>query len=165
MLYPSFQPIKPFTAAQARTEEAYNSPNVAFIIQNGFAGTGKTLLGMSLAFQSLVNKDINHVKLLRNAVASRKIGFLPGDEDEKDSVYLGNFATYTNRLFNRNDAFETLVSKGRLEAGCTTFKQGETWDNCTVVIDESQNMDFNELDMCVTRAGQNCRIIFCCDSW
>jgi phosphate starvation-inducible protein PhoH and related proteins len=63
-------------------------------------------------------------------------------------------------MFSRGDAYDVLKGKDLVEFMSTSFVRGDTYDNCTLIIDEMQNLSFHELDSVITRAGENTRIIF-----
>ena len=101
--------------------------------------------------------------LIRSAVPTRDIGFLPGNEKEKASVYEEPYKDICIELFQRGDAYQILKTKGLVHFMTTSFIRGVTLRNATIIIDECQNMSFHELDSIITRVGQECRIIFCGD--
>ena len=129
----------------------------------GSAGTGKTYLALYLAFKELLTNDMP-VVIVRSAVPVRSIGHLPGTVEEKLLAYEAPYISIATSLFNHSSAWSNLK---RLH-GCsfipTSFIRGVTLDNCTVVVDEAENMTFQELDSIVTRLGVNSRLIICGDS-
>ena len=101
--------------------------------------------------------------IIRSAVPTRDIGFLPGTEKEKASVYEEPYKDIANDLFGRGDAYEILKQKDLVEFMTTPFIRGITLRDAVILIDECQNMSFHELDSIITRMGENTRIIFCGD--
>jgi phosphate starvation-inducible protein PhoH len=101
--------------------------------------------------------------LIRSAVPTRDIGFLPGNEKEKASVYEEPYKEVANELFNRGDAYQILKTKGLVHFMTTSYIRGITLKNSVILIDECQNMTFHELDSIITRVGKYCRVIFCGD--
>ena len=165
-LYKSFQRYAPLTAKQSLAEKHYNSKEQNITALVGSAGTGKTAWGLNLAYRDLVAGDCERVLFIRNAVSSREIGHLPGNETDKDGPYMCNVKSMTNEMFQRGDAYEILSNpkNGILKAGCATFMQGVTWDNCRVIVDEVENLNWQELYMLTTRMGKNCKLIICGDT-
>ena len=104
------------------------------------------------------------VVIVRSAVPVRSIGHLPGTVEEKLLAYEAPYISIATSLFNHSAAWSNLK---RLH-GCsfipTSFIRGITLDNCTVVVDEAENMTFQELDSIVTRLGVNSRLIICGDT-
>ena len=101
--------------------------------------------------------------MVRSVVPTRDMGFLPGNQKEKQRVYEQPYMSIATELFGRGDAYEVLKGKGLIDFISTSFVRGVTLDNCVVIVDECQNMTFHELDSVITRMGHNCRVIFCGD--
>ena len=103
-------------------------------------------------------------------MATREIGFLPGDHDDKSSLYqipYKNMVKYMFELGNDSEfetLYETLKQQETVKFWSTSFLRGVTLDNSVVIIDEMQNLNFHELDSIVTRVGENTRIVFCGDA-
>ena len=101
--------------------------------------------------------------VIRSAVPTRDIGYLPGNEEEKTRIYEEPYKDITRELFQRGDAYQTLREKKLIDFMTTSYIRGLTFNNCIIIVDECQNMSFHELDSIITRVGNNCRIIFCGD--
>ena len=130
---------------------------------HGVAGTGKTFISCYLAFDDMVKNIYERFVIIRSAVPTRDIGFLPGNEKDKASVYEEPYKDICIELFQRGDAYEILKTKGLVHFMTTSFIRGVTLRNATIMIDECQNMSFHELDSIITRIGQGCRVVFCGD--
>jgi phosphate starvation-inducible PhoH-like protein len=91
------------------------------------------------------------------------MGFLPGDVDEKMDVYLQPYKQICSELFNRKDAWDRLEEQGHVEFVSTSFIRGTTFSHSILLVDEVQNMTFEELDTIITRVGNKSKIIFCGD--
>lgn len=128
------------------------------LIIHGYAGTGKSFLGLNNALRSL--KVRPNVKIIRSAVATRDIGHLPGSYEEKIEKYEAPYVDIVNKLYNCGTAYETLKKNGTITFDTTSYVRGGNWDNCTVVVDECQNMTFHELDSVITRLEDNATIYF-----
>lgn len=133
------------------------------LIMHGMAGTGKTYVACYLGYKALAEKQHRKMVIIRSAVPTRDIGFLPGTEKEKSAVYEEPYKDIAAELFERGDAYEILKQKFVVEFMTTSFIRGITIDDAVVLVDECQNMTFHELDSIITRVGTNCRIIFCGD--
>lgn len=133
------------------------------LVLHGVAGTGKTYISCYLAFDDMTNGEYDKLVVIRSAVPTRDIGFLPGGEKEKVSVYEEPYKDIAIELFGRGDAYELLKTKGLFHFMTTSFIRGVTLKNAVVLVDECQNMSFHELDSIITRLGENCRIMFCGD--
>ena len=150
--------IEPLTRNQLKAFESDKN-----LILHGIAGTGKTFISCYLAFDDMVKGVYNNLVIIRSAVPTRDIGFLPGNEKEKASVYEEPYKEIALELFQRGDAYEILKTKGLVHFMTTSFVRGITLKDAVIMIDECQNMSFHELDSIITRVGNNCRVIFCGD--
>ena len=103
-------------------------------------------------------------------MATREIGFLPGDHEDKSSLYQIPYKNMVKYMFEMNNDREFEVLYGSLKAQetikfwSTSFLRGVTLDNSVIIIDEMQNLNFHELDSIITRVGENSRIVFCGDA-
>lgn len=160
----NFQPksFEPLTESQADAYEDWLDGKHLFMY--GTAGTGKSYLALQFAY-SVVGPDsrYKHVKIVRSAVPTRELGYLPGTEGQKISAYEDPYRGLTSKIYGRADAYEVLKQKNVIEFIPTSFNRGMNFDNCVVFVDECQNMSFGELYTLMTRAGENCRYIFAGD--
>ncbi len=150
--------IEPLTRNQLKAFETTDH-----LVLHGLAGTGKTFISSYLAFDDMAKGEFQKLIIIRSAVPTRDIGFLPGTEKEKSSVYEEPYKDISNDLFSRGDAYEILKQKNIVEFMTTSFIRGITLRDAVILIDECQNMSFHELDSIITRMGENCRVIFCGD--
>ena len=102
--------------------------------------------------------------IVRSVVPTREIGFLPGDLNDKVSVYETPYKDICAELIGRSSTYDDMKEAGIVQFMPTSFIRGLTWDNAIVVVDECQNMTFHEINSIVTRLGQNSRIIFTGDT-
>jgi phosphate starvation-inducible protein PhoH len=98
--------------------------------------------------------------IVRSAVPSREIGHLPGTLAEKLEIYSLPYKAILAEIFSKDSALKILESSGVVEVISTSFVRGITLENCLVVVDESSNLTFHELDSIITRIGKNSRIFF-----
>jgi phosphate starvation-inducible protein PhoH len=152
------QEIEPLTKNQVIAFESSKN-----LMLHGVAGTGKTFISSYLAFDDMTKGLYEKLVIIRSAVPTRDIGFLPGNEKEKASVYEEPYKDICIELFQRGDAYEILKTKGLVHFMTTSFIRGVTLRNAVILIDECQNMSFHELDSIITRIGQGCRVLFCGD--
>ena len=150
--------IEPLTKNQLIAFESEKN-----LVLHGVAGTGKTFISCYLAFDDMIKGQYSNLVLIRSAVPTRDIGFLPGNEKEKASVYEEPYKEVANELFNRGDAYQILKTKGLVHFMTTSYIRGITLKDSVILIDECQNMTSHELDSIITRVGQYCRVIFCGD--
>lgn len=155
--------IKAMTTAQGDLIRAYLEG--VNIVASGSAGTGKTFLALWLALNSVLSKESqeDHIILVRSAVASRDIGFLPGTAEEKLEPFEAPYKDILHDLFGRSSSYEDLKDAGKIKFMPTSYVRGSTWDNAVVIIDEAQNLTMHELNSVITRVGVNTRIIVCGD--
>ena len=147
--------IEPLTQNQILAFESENH-----LVLHGVAGTGKTFISCYLAFDDMIKGLYDRLIIIRSAVPTRDMGFLPGSEKEKSAVYEEPYKNIAIELFDRGDAYEILKTKGLVHFMTTSFIRGVTLKDSVILIDECQNMTFHELDSIITRVGRNCRIIF-----
>lgn len=128
----------------------------------GSAGTGKSLVALYLGMQEVLNPEspISHIKIVRSAVPSRDQGFLPGKKEEKEMVFEHPYHDIMSFLFGRNSSYNDLKKAGKVEFITTSYVRGLTWDDCIVILDEGQNLTFEEINSVVTRLGKNSRLVF-----
>lgn len=147
--------VEPLTKNQLRAFESSKN-----LILHGVAGTGKTFVACYLAFDDMAKGEYRQLVIIRSAVPTRDMGFLPGSDKEKSAVYEEPYKDIAVELFDRGDAYQILKQKGLVHFMTTSFIRGITLNNSVIFIDECQNMTFHELDSIITRVGKNCRIIF-----
>ena len=154
--------IHPMTHNQKRTFNSFNQGQQ--LLLHGVAGTGKTFISLYLSLKELMDQgSYEKVVIVRSVVPTRDMGFLPGNQKEKARVYEAPYYSICSELFNRGDAYDIIKNKGYVEFISTSYVRGTTLSDCIVIVDECQNLNFHELDSIITRAGENCRIIFCGD--
>ena len=162
--------IKPLTPSQEKVFDAFNKQKNLFMY--GAAGTGKTFIGMYLALQQILDERSAYDKLyiVRSLVPTREIGFLPGDHEDKANLYQIPYKNMVRYMFEMPDdaSFEMLYSnlkaQDTVSFWSTSFIRGTTIDNAIVLVDESENLNFHELDSIITRLGVNSKIIFAGDA-
>jgi phosphate starvation-inducible protein PhoH len=155
--------ISPMTWAQTDMIEGY--ARGANIVAEGSAGTGKSFIASYLALNSLFNdKTIEKVVVVRSAVATRDMGFLPGTIQEKSEVFSIPYKQIFNDLCENGTAWDILTKKNMVEFITTSYVRGITLENSVVIIDEFQSMTAHELYSVLTRMGKNTRVIVCGDT-
>lgn len=152
--------IKPLTDNQHDMFRAYFQGS--HICAHGSPGTGKTYLALFLALCDILdgNKPQNHLILVRSAVATRDVGFLPGTLEEKMALYEMPYRDIFADLFGRSTTYDDMKDQNLVRFMTTSFIRGLTWDNAIIVVDEGQNMTWHEINSVLTRVGINSRIIF-----
>lgn len=157
-LHLKLQDIQPLTENQHRAFDSGHN-----LVLHGLAGTGKTFISSYLAYYEIEKGYLNNLVIIRSAVPTRDIGFLPGTDKEKSAVYEEPYKDIATELFDRGDAYEIMKQKGLVQFMTTSFIRGITLRDSCIIVDECQNMSFHELDSIITRVGENCRIMFCGD--
>ena len=159
--------IKPITDNQKVVFDAYKTEKKNLFL-HGAAGTGKTFISLFLALEEVLDPSTPYecVYLIRSAVPTREIGFLPGDEEDKTALYQIPYQNMVQFMFEQpsDQAFtmlyDRLKAQGSIMFLTTSYLRGITLDNCIVIVDECQNMNFHELDTIMTRIGQESKIIY-----
>ncbi len=156
--------IQPKTAKQREFFEAYKAGDY-FMCLHGVAGTGKSYIALYKALEEVMDKSNPYQKvvIVRSSVQSREMGHLPGDANEKMEMFIQPYRQICADLFKRKDAWDRLCEQGYIEFVSTSFIRGTTFTNAVLVIDEFQNMNFEELDTIITRVGHTSKIVFCGD--
>ena len=162
--------IEPLTPNQQLLFNAYaeNKNVVAY----GCAGTGKTFITLYNALKDVLDQETPYEKIyiVRSLVATREIGFLPGDHEDKSTLYQIPYKHMVKYMFQMaSDAdfemlYGNLKAQDTIKFWSTSFLRGTTLDNSIVIVDEFQNLNFHELDSIITRVGENTRIVFCGDA-
>lgn len=157
--------LKKFNPKTLAQEEVWNLfEEGKNIFMHGSAGTGKTFISLYLALRELnAEESFNKITIVRSAVPTRDVGFLPGNLKEKARIFEQPYEAICTELYGRGDAYSILQSKGEIEFVTTSFIRGINLRDTIIIVDEAQNMTFHELDSVITRCGSNCRIIFCGD--
>ena len=162
--------IQPITDNQKVLYDSYKEGK--HIIAYGAAGTGKTFVTLYNALRDVLDENTPYEKIyiVRSLVSTREIGFLPGDHEDKSSLYQIPYKNMVKYMFEMpTDAdfemlYGNLKTQETISFWSTSFIRGTTLDNCIVLVDEMQNLNFHELDSIITRVGDNCKIVFCGDS-
>ena len=156
--------ISPKTAKQKEFFDAYKAGDY-FMCLHGVAGTGKSYIALYKAIEEVMDKSNPYQKvvIVRSSVQSRDMGYLPGDANEKMETFIQPYRQITADLFRRKDAWDRLVEQGYIEFISTSFIRGTTFTNAVLLVDEFQNMNFEELDTIITRVGHTSKIVFCGD--
>lgn len=135
------------------------------LLMQGSAGTGKTFIALYLALRDVLAVKYRKVIIVRSPVATRDLGHLPGDLEEKISIYELPYKHILWELLpNKMEAYDYLKQLGTIEFHPTSFVRGRTFDNSVIIIDEAQNCNFHELDSVITRVGENSKLIIAGDT-
>lgn len=151
------KPVKPKTLGQKKYIEAIRSNTIVFGI--GPAGTGKTYLAVAMAVKAFRAKEVNRIILTRPAVeAGEKLGFLPGDLQQKIDPYL---RPLYDALFDMlgAESFEKYQSRGDIEVAPLAYMRGRTLDDSFIILDEAQNTTPEQMKMFLTRLGFHSKIV------
>ena len=162
--------IDPLTENQENLFDSYDKNKN--LVAYGAAGTGKTFITLYNALKDVLDERSPYEKIyiVRSLVATREIGFLPGDHEDKSSLYQIPYKNMVKYMFQMADdaAFEMLYgnlkTQGTISFWSTSFIRGTTLDNAIIIVDEFQNLNFHELDSIITRVGENTKIMFCGDA-
>lgn len=124
------------------------------------------MLGLWFAMQQVFDRSTpySRIVIIRSAVPTREMGFLPGTQAEKMRAFEDPYSGICTTLCGRGDAYQALKTKRLIEFLTTSYIRGITLDECIIIVDEPQNCSFGELDSVLTRVGVNSRIIFCGDT-
>lgn len=148
---PKGKAIRPKTIGQHNYIEAIKNYDIVFCI--GPAGTGKTYLAVVMAVNALRNREVERIVLARPAVeAGEKLGFLPGDLQEKVNPYLRPLYDALYDVFSV-EAAQRHMEKNVIEVAPLAYMRGRTLNNAFIILDEAQNTTSEQMKMFVTRLG------------
>jgi len=149
--------ITPRSKNQKRYIESIRTYDIVFGI--GPAGTGKTYLAMAMAIQYLLARKVDRIILTRPAVeAGEKLGFLPGDINEKVNPYLRPLYDALYDMIDFDKA-QRLIERGDIEVAPLAFMRGRTLHSSFIILDEAQNTTSEQMKMFITRMGLNSKIV------
>ena len=162
--------IEPITDNQRILFESYKANK--HLIAYGAAGTGKTFVTLYNALKDVLDDHTPYerIYIVRSLVATREIGFLPGDYEDKSDIYQVPYKHMVKYMFQMpSDAdfemlYGNLKSQDTIKFWSTSFLRGTTLDHSIIIVDEFQNLNFHELDSIMTRVGENSKIMFCGDA-
>ena len=162
--------IEPLTPNQQLLFNSYDTGKN--IVAYGCAGTGKTFITLYNAIKDVLDEKTPYEKVyvVRSLVATREIGFLPGDHEDKSWLYQLPYKAMVKYMFEmRTDAdfqmlYANLKAQDTIDFWSTSFIRGTTFDNAIIIVDEFQNLNYHELDSIMTRVGQDSKIMFCGDA-
>lgn len=150
-------PVKAKTIGQKKYIKAIENNSVVFGI--GPAGTGKTYLAVAMAVQAFKNKDVSKIILTRPAVeAGEKLGFLPGDLQDKVDPYLRPLYDALGDMLG-GESFHKNVERGLIEVAPLAYMRGRTLDDAFIILDEAQNTTPEQMKMFLTRMGFSSKIV------
>ena len=162
--------IEPLTNNQKLLFNAYaeNKNIVAY----GCAGTGKTFITLYNAIKDVLSPTTPYEKIyiVRSLVATREIGFLPGDHEDKSTLYQIPYKHMVKYMFEMPTEadfqmlYANLKAQGTIDFWSTSFIRGTTFDRTIVIVDEYQKLNFHEVDSIMTRIGEDSKIMFCGDA-
>ena len=151
------KPVKPKTLGQKKYTDAIENHTITFGI--GPAGTGKTYLAVAMAVRAFRDEQVSRIILTRPAVeAGEKLGFLPGDLQDKVDPYL---RPLYDAMFDMMgpDNFQRNMEKGSIEVAPLAYMRGRTLDDSFIILDEAQNTTPEQMKMFLTRLGFNSKAI------
>lgn len=149
--------IKSKTVGQKKYVEAIKKSIITIAV--GPAGTGKTYLAVALAASAYKAKQIDKIILTRPAVeAGEKLGFLPGDLQEKVNPYLRPLYDGLQEMFGL-ESYQKLIERGAIEVAPLAYMRGRTLSNAFIILDEAQNTTREQMKMFLTRLGENSRMV------
>ena len=161
--------ITPLTPNQEELFRCYeNNQN---LVAYGCAGTGKTFVTLYNALRDVLDPKTPYEKIyiVRSLVSTREIGFLPGDHEDKSSLYQIPYKNMVKFMFEMPSEadfemlYGNLKTQGTISFWSTSFIRGTTLDKAIVIVDEYQNLNFHELDSIITRIGEDSKVMFCGD--
>lgn len=154
----------PKTDAQNEFWQAYKR-DTPVIFQVGPAGTGKTAVALWNAFYEMLDDPTSYEKIIiiRPPVATVDLGFMPGDEEEKENYYSEAYRNIIDEMFKYNTVYDNLNALGLIEFRTSANLRGLSLKRSIIIVDEFQSADLHSLKTIFTRQGEGSKIIFCGD--
>ncbi len=151
------KPIKCKTVGQKKYVDLMKRNTITFGV--GPAGTGKTYLAVAIAVNALKAKQVEKIILTRPAVeAGEKLGFLPGDLQEKVNPYLRPLYDALQEMLGM-DSYSKMMERGTIEIAPLAYMRGRTLSNAYVILDEAQNTTREQIKMFLTRLGDGSKMV------
>ena len=151
------RPVRPKTLGQKEYLKAIQTHPITFGV--GPAGTGKTYLAVAMAVKAFKSKDVERIILTRPAVeAGEKLGFLPGDLQNKVDPYLRPLYDGLYDMLGP-ETFQRLLEKQTIEVAPLAYMRGRTLDNAFIILDEAQNTSPEQMKMFLTRMGSGSKVV------
>jgi predicted ribonuclease YlaK len=162
--------INPITDNQQKLFDSYKEQKN--LVAYGSSGTGKTFITLYNALSDVLDERTPYEKIyiVRSIVSTRDVGFLPGVLEEKIGIFeipYKNMVKYMFQMPSDVDfemLYGNLKSQKTIDFMSTSFIRGTTLDNCIIIVDEFQNLNFHEMDSIITRVGEESKIMFCGDA-
>ena len=162
--------IQPITETQQKFYDSYDENK--HLVAYGVPGSGKTFSSLYKSLQEVFDEtsDKESIYIVRSLVQTRSIGFMPGSETEKQGYFETPYRAMVKHMFQLPSEvdfdmlYDNLKSQKTIKFYNTSFLRGLTFDDCVIIVDEFQNLNFHELSSIITRVGENCRIIFSGDA-
>ena len=159
---PAGRSVRAKTLGQRVYVDAMSKNDV--VICKGPAGSGKTFLGVAMAVLALRERSVSRIILTRPAVeAGEKLGYLPGDIEEKVDPYMRPIYDALLELMGR-EGFERNMERGIIEVSPLAYMRGRNLDDSFILLDEAQNTTIEQMMMFLTRMGMNSRVCVCGDT-
>jgi phosphate starvation-inducible protein PhoH len=151
--------IKPMTNNQSNMFREYDDGK--HVIGYGSAGTGKTFLSIYLALCDLLDPTTQYERIIivRSAVPTRDMGFMPGSLEEKTALFELPYQDIFAELLGKGSSYQDMKDAGKVEFCTTSYVRGLTWDNAIIIMDEAQSATFHEINSVITRVGKNTRLL------
>jgi predicted ribonuclease YlaK len=161
--------VEPLTDNQKKLFEYYDQGKNIFA--HGVPGSGKTFILLYKALEQVLDESTPYEKIyiVRSLVQTREIGFLPGNEEDKKSLFEIPYKNMVKYMFNMPDdpsfemLYSNLKSQGTISFWCTSFIRGVTLNNSIIIVDEAQNCSAHECFSVISRCGLDTKIMFAGD--
>lgn len=146
--------------ANQKTALYYLNQGTPIVFLTGSAGTGKSMLAAFRAATLLKKKEINKVFLVRPAVSvGKSVGMLPGDIKEKLAPYFAQTMAHLQKFLG-SGMLQYCINHDKIEMKPVEYLRGMSFEDCLVILEECQNFTHEEMEMCLTRLGENCQLVF-----
>ena len=153
----NIKPIYPIGKNQALYQRSFIENTITFGI--GVTGTGKSFLAGDFCAQQLRDGKVDKIIFIRPLVeAGNSVGALPGEMDDKTAPFMKPFMKILYQRLGRQTVGK-CIRNGKISAECLNYLRGDSFDDCIAVLDEAENVTPKQMEMFLTRLGENCKLI------
>lgn len=160
-----FQKIKPKDVLQTVFMDALSKPEISLSVALGSAGTGKTTIALAYALHQYQGSKRKIILTKPTTIVGRSKAFgpVPGDIGDKYAPYLASYEIIFNKIIS--GYADSMRARGDLEFFPIELTRGCTFENCTLILDEAQNLSWHEMNTLVSRLGENAKMVILGDPY
>ena len=160
----SIQDIKPQDVLQTCLVDALSDNTIKIVVVTGCAGSGKSLLAIAYGLDQIKYRTLMYSKPAETIKQTKFFATVPGSIPEKYAPFLDSFYISAKKVLGDKSYLDNMIEKGHVVFKPTEFMRGDTYDDTTLIIDESQNLEWHSTKTALTRMGENSKVILLGDT-